>query len=195
MCKIPALQAQHRAPPSAFATTAAAAEMAKRAVSTTTASSVTGSSGRSGSGDSSGVGRGVSVFSPTDEFARRHIGPSAADQLSMLEKCGFGSLEELLSHTLPPDIRLPFRLPLEPALSESEALSQLREMMAKNRVLKSFIGMGYHETLVPSVIQRNVLENPGWYTAYTPYQAEISQGRLQSLLNYQTMVADLTGRW
>lgn len=111
----------------------------------------------------------------------------------MLDYLGFESLESLIDATVPSNIRLKGPLSLEPSMSESEALMSLKSMVSENKVLKSFIGMGFYETLVPAVIQRNMLENPGWYTAYTPYQAEIAQGRLQSLLNFQTMVADVTG--
>ena len=111
----------------------------------------------------------------------------------MLDYLGFKSLDQLIDATVPQQIRLNKKLNMDPALSESEALSKLKGIMGKNKVLKSFIGMGYYETLTPGVILRNVLENPGWYTAYTPYQAEIAQGRLQSLLNFQTMVSELTG--
>ena len=111
----------------------------------------------------------------------------------MLKTLGFDSMEGLISSTVPRQIRLTQPVPLSEPLTESEALRSLKSMMSKNKVLKSFIGMGYYETLTPAVIQRNMLENPGWYTSYTPYQAEISQGRMESLLNFQTMVADLTG--
>jgi glycine dehydrogenase len=121
------------------------------------------------------------------------MGSQGSDRQAMLEKCGFNSMEDLMNSTIPSQIRNPKTLDLEPARSETEALDHLKQMMGKNVVNKSFIGMGYYETKTPYVILRNVLENPGWYTAYTPYQAEISQGRLQSLLNFQTMVTDMTG--
>lgn len=111
----------------------------------------------------------------------------------MLKTVGFNTLEELTASTVPAQIRLQGPLFLEPAIGESEALAALKKIMSKNVVNKSFIGMGYYETLTPTVILRNMLENPGWYTSYTPYQAEIAQGRLNSLLNFQTMVSDLTG--
>merc|ERR1711880_1818 len=101
-------------------------------------------------------------------------------------------MEELVDSTVPAQIRLPKNLDLDPALTETEALEKIKGMMSQNKVNKSFIGMGYYETNLPGVILRNVLENPGWYTAYTPYQAEIAQGRLESLLNFQTMVCELT---
>merc|ERR1712023_138800 len=112
--------------------------------------------------------------------------------MGMLEKVGFSTMEELVESTVPAQIRLPKDLDMEPALTETEALEKIKGMMSQNKVNKSFIGMGYYETNLPGVILRNVLENPGWYTAYTPYQAEIAQGRLESLLNFQTMVTDLT---
>lgn len=112
---------------------------------------------------------------------------------AMLDKVGFSNLSTLIDSSVPQDIRLNKDLIMDPPMSESEALTALKIIMSKNQVKKSFIGMGYYEVLVPNVIQRNLLENPGWYTSYTPYQAEIAQGRLQSLLNFQTMVSDLTG--
>lgn len=133
------------------------------------------------------------VFKPTDQFLSRHMGSQGSDKQKMLEVVGFNSLDDLVASTVPSSIRLPEKLNLDAPLSETEALQKLKGIMGKNKVLKSFIGMGYYETQTPGVILRNVLENPGWYTAYTPYQAEIAQGRLQSLLNFQTMVTDLTG--
>lgn len=136
---------------------------------------------------------GADVFTATDQFLHRHMGSQGEDRQAMLTKLGFKDMESLIDATLPPQIRLSKKLSLDAPLSETEALASLKRIMSKNKVLKSFIGAGYYETIVPGVIQRNVLENPGWYTAYTPYQAEIAQGRLQSLLNFQTMVTDLTG--
>lgn len=127
------------------------------------------------------------------EFIMRHIGPRDEDVVTMLEEIGVASLDELISGTLPPSIQLNEPLDLPLAITESDTLEKLRGMASLNRVQHSMIGMGYHETILPPVIQRNVLENPGWYTAYTPYQAEISQGRLEALLNFQQMVCDLTG--
>ncbi len=128
------------------------------------------------------------------QFAHRHIGTSVpADRDAMLKQIGVGSISELINKTVPDRIRLSKELNLSAPLTESEALAKLKSIAEKNVVNKSFIGMGYSETTVPPVILRNMLENPGWYTAYTPYQAEVSQGRLQSLLNFQTLVADLTG--
>ncbi|WP_390884421.1 aminomethyl-transferring glycine dehydrogenase [Humisphaera borealis] len=128
-----------------------------------------------------------------DPFDRRHIGPSEAEMKAMLELIGVKSLDELVSKTVPQSIRSARPLLVPPAASEFEALTELRAIVSQNKVFKSYIGMGYTGTICPPVIQRNILENPGWYTQYTPYQAEISQGRLEALLNYQTMVSDLTG--
>jgi glycine dehydrogenase len=126
-------------------------------------------------------------------FSSRHIGPNANEKNAMLNKIGVASIHELIDKTIPPHIRLAGELDISDGLSEQEYLQHILELGKKNKVFKSFIGMGYNETIVPSVILRNVLENPGWYTAYTPYQAEISQGRLEALLNFQTMVMELTG--
>ena len=128
-----------------------------------------------------------------DSFIRRHIGPSDADVQEMLRVVGYETLDALVDATVPEAIRLRRPLALPGQKSEYEALAQLRETARRNQLYKSFIGMGYADTIVPPVIQRNVLENPGWYTAYTPYQAEIAQGRLEALLNFQTMVIDLVG--
>jgi glycine dehydrogenase len=133
------------------------------------------------------------VFTPTDQFLARHMGSQGEEKQAMLDTVGFSSLDDLVASTVPKAIKLDKHLKLDEPLSESEAYHKLKGIMSKNKVLKSFIGMGYYETLTPAVIQRNILENPGWYTAYTPYQAEIAQGRLQSLLNFQTMITDLTG--
>lgn len=133
------------------------------------------------------------IFAARDTFIGRHMGSQGKDKTKMLTKLGFNSLESLIDATVPDQIRLAKPLKLDAPLTESEALAKLKGIMSKNKVLKSFIGTGYYETITPPVILRNVLENPGWYTAYTPYQAEIAQGRLQSLLNFQTMVCDLTG--
>ena len=129
----------------------------------------------------------------TDRFINRHIGPDAAAQAEMARACGFDSVAALVNAAVPAHIRLTQPLDLPAALTESEALARLKGIAARNQVYRSYIGMGYHETLTPPVIQRNILENPGWYTPYTPYQAEISQGRLEGLLNFQTLITDLTG--
>jgi len=127
------------------------------------------------------------------DFIGRHIGPSKEDVQRMLEVVGAESLDELAASTLPPDIQDDTPLDLPPALNEYETLRALRRLAARNQLRHNMIGLGYAETITPTVILRNVLENPGWYTSYTPYQAEISQGRLEALLNFQTMVCDLTG--
>jgi glycine dehydrogenase len=127
-----------------------------------------------------------------DEFARRHIGPNAAETGEMLALLGRKNLGELVDAAVPKKIRAAKRLNLPAARSEFEALAELRRIAGENKVFRSFIGQGYYDCITPPVIQRNVLENPGWYTQYTPYQAEISQGRLEALLNFQTMVSDLT---
>ena len=132
------------------------------------------------------------TLTPTTEFPRRHIGPGPDEARQMLDLLGYAGLDELVSRAVPAKIRLAGPLNLPPAQSEFDALRDLKCIAMQNQVFRSFIGMGYHDCITPPVIQRNVLENPGWYTQYTPYQAEISQGRLEALLNFQTMVADLT---
>ncbi|HMB64990.1 MAG TPA: aminomethyl-transferring glycine dehydrogenase, partial [Eudoraea sp.] len=129
----------------------------------------------------------------TDVFASRHIGIREKDIPHMLKTIEVTSLEQLIYETLPDDIRLSEPLELDEAMNEYEFLSHIYALSEKNDVFKSYIGLGYHESLMPSVIKRNIMENPGWYTAYTPYQAEIAQGRLEALLNFQTMICDLTG--
>src|SRR6201994_146581 len=126
------------------------------------------------------------------DFAVRHIGPTSAEQRHMLDSLGYSSLDELITAALPAGTP-PSAPDLPDPLTETQALAELRRMADRNRVLTSMIGLGYYDTITPAVIRRNVLENPAWYTAYTPYQPEISQGRLEALLNFQTMVADLTG--
>ena len=121
------------------------------------------------------------------------MGPTHEESISMLQTIGFQSFDDLVKSTVPSDIMTDKPLSLEDPKTESEALAQIKTFADRNKVMKSFIGQGYYDTQVPSVILRNVLENPGWYTAYTPYQAEISQGRLEMLLNFQTLVVDLTG--
>ncbi len=127
------------------------------------------------------------------DFTRRHIGPDDADCAEMLEALELTSLDHLVADTVPSSIRDDTPLALPPALSEMEALAELRAMAEKNKVATSMLGLGYHDTIMPPVVLRNVLENPAWYTAYTPYQAEVSQGRLEALLNFQQMIMDLTG--
>ncbi|MCX7193475.1 MAG: glycine dehydrogenase (aminomethyl-transferring), partial [Proteobacteria bacterium] len=128
-----------------------------------------------------------------DQFVNRHNGPSDQDVQAMLAKIDAPSLDALIDQTIPASIRLKAPLNLPEGLSEHAYLQHLRGIAAKNRLYKTYIGLGYYDTILPPVIQRNVLENPGWYTAYTPYQAEIAQGRLEALLNFQTMIVDLTG--
>ena len=135
----------------------------------------------------------LSVLEQHDDFIARHIGPDDKDIAAMLAAIGAASLDQLIEQTVPAAIRLAAPLALPEAKSEHEALADIKAIAAKNSATKSLIGMGYHDTITPKVILRNVMENPGWYTAYTPYQAEIAQGRLEALLNYQQMVIDLTG--
>ncbi len=129
----------------------------------------------------------------TDAFALRHIGPRENDLQHMLKTIGVDSIEQLVYETLPNDIRLKAPLALDPAMTEYEFANHIQALGNKNKMFKSYIGLGYNQAIVPAVIQRNVFENPGWYTAYTPYQAEIAQGRLEAILNFQTMVIELTG--
>ena len=159
-----------------------------------------GAAGAVAPGGSPGTrsGDGGAVLNPTDTFVRRHLGANEDEVRQMLAAIGVGSLAELVRETVPESI---FRaeplalagLPADRELGEQELLGELRAIVGRNRVCRSFLGMGYYGCLTPGVIQRNILENPGWYTQYTPYQSEISQGRLEALLNFQTMVADLTG--
>ncbi len=133
------------------------------------------------------------ITNDPDTFVRRHIGPSEADVADMLTALGYDSLAAFVDATVPDSIRANRPLGIGPSRTEYDVLGEIRRIASKNRVFRSYIGLGYHDTFTPPVIQRNILENPGWYTAYTPYQSEIAQGRLEALLNYQTMVADLTG--
>ena len=128
-----------------------------------------------------------------NEFIQRHIGPNEADTNTMLKTIGENSLASLIDKTVPVGIRMQKLPDIPGAMSEYEYLKHIKEISLKNKVFTNFIGQGYYDTITPSVILRNIFENPGWYTQYTPYQAEISQGRLESLLNFQTMVSDLTG--
>src|ERR1044072_9226757 len=127
-----------------------------------------------------------------NSFARRHIGPNEEEVRVMLRELGFEDLDSLVEAAVPRNIRLDRDLNLPAAKSEMEALAELRAISRKNKIPRSFIGCGYSDSITPPVIQRNILENPGWYTAYTPYQAELAQGRLEALLNFQQMVVDLT---
>src|SRR5262245_25969141 len=126
----------------------------------------------------------------TDQFVSRHNGPREKEVKEMLKKIGASSVDELINQTVPANIRLKKPLAKVGAMSESQYLKHLRELGKKNKVFRSYIGLGYYNNILPSVIQRNVLENPGWYTAYTPYQAEIAQGRLEAILNFQTVAMD-----
>ncbi|HTM93832.1 MAG TPA: hypothetical protein VL095_15530, partial [Flavisolibacter sp.] len=136
----------------------------------------------------------MSLFeSQSKEFQRRHNGPNESQTKEMLKTIGVNSLDELIDRTVPAGIRMSHDLNLPPAMSEAEYLSHIKDVSLKNKIFKNYIGQGYYDTITPSVILRNLFENPAWYTQYTPYQAEISQGRLESLLNYQTVVSDLTG--
>src|SRR5262245_352349 len=126
------------------------------------------------------------------EFISRHIGPNEHETKQMLKTIGEPDLDTLMNKTVPPAIRMTHALNLPPAMSENQYLQHIKDVSLLNKVYKNYIGQGYYDTITPSVILRNVFENPGWYTQYTPYQAEISQGRLESLLNFQTMVSDLT---
>ena len=129
----------------------------------------------------------------TEQFQNRHNGPSEQDVADMLKKINATTLDALIDQTVPADIRLKEPLNLPSGMSEYAYLQHLRSLAVKNKLYKSYIGLGYYDNILPPVIQRNILENPGWYTAYTPYQAEIAQGRLEALLNFQTMIVDLTG--
>src|SRR6266550_8682741 len=120
-------------------------------------------------------------------FADRHVGPNMDEVAQMLRELGFENLDALVDATVPKNIRLDRPLELPKEKSENEALAELRALASKNKVARNFIGAGYSDTITPPVIQRNILENPGWYTAYTPYQAEVAQGRLEALVNFQTM--------
>ena len=128
-----------------------------------------------------------------EKFVDRHVGPNHEEVKEMLKDIGVNSLDQLIDETIPENIRLKEKLNLPETLSEYRLIAYLGELAKKNKILKSYIGLGYYGTVTPSVILRNILENPGWYTQYTPYQAEISQGRLEALLNFQTAVSDLTG--
>ena len=126
-------------------------------------------------------------------FVTRHIGSKTSHIKEMLRELGFSSLSELSEAVVPKNILIQSELDLPQKISEADTIKYLQKLAKSNSVFRSFIGMGYYGTFVPSVIKRNILENPGWYTQYTPYQPEISQGRLEALLNFQTMVSDLTG--
>ena len=127
-----------------------------------------------------------------ENFTRRHIGPNSSELNKILSTIGVTSVEQLLEQTIPEKIRLKNDLNIPEGISEMEFLKEIKKLSSLNQKFKTYIGLGYHDTFTPSVIQRNILENPGWYTAYTPYQPEIAQGRLEALLNFQTMVCDIT---
>ena len=127
-----------------------------------------------------------------DNFVNRHNGPAVNEQQKMLDVIGVKTMDELIEKTVPAAIRLPKPLDLPEGMTEGEYLNHIHRLMAKNKIYRSYIGMGTYNTYTPAVILRNIFENPGWYTSYTPYQAEISQGRIEALLNYQTMVSSLT---
>ncbi|MFO7998790.1 MAG: glycine dehydrogenase (aminomethyl-transferring), partial [Bacteroidales bacterium] len=129
----------------------------------------------------------------TNNFFHRHNGIRKDDEHKMLKTIGLKSTDALIDQTIPASIRLKKDLNLPDGMNEYEYLGHLRQLAAKNKLFRTYIGMGYYNTILPGVIQRNILENPGWYTSYTPYQAEISQGRLEALLNFQTVISDLTG--
>ena len=135
----------------------------------------------------------LAVLEQREMFQRRHIGPSSFEQVKMLESLGIDSLEALIDQAVPASIRMKNALELPSSMTEVDVLKELKSIASENQIARSFIGMGYYNTITPNVILRNLLENPGWYTAYTPYQAEVSQGRLEALLNYQQMVMDMTG--
>jgi len=138
----------------------------------------------------------AATLAAKDRFAARHLGPRESDHAAMLEAVGVDSIDDIVRKTVPSQILLDRALDLgkySPGLAESDALVEMKRIADKNKVNRSFIGMGYYDTKTPAVILRNVLENPGWYTQYTPYQPEVAQGRLESLMNFQTMISDLTG--
>ena len=127
------------------------------------------------------------------EFTGRHVGVNDEDHQKMISAIGVKSLEQLIEETVPSSIRLADEMPIEEGMTESDFFRHMNSLSKKNVINSTYIGKGYYPTITPAVIQRNILENPGWYTAYTPYQAEIAQGRLEGLLNFQTMIIDLTG--
>lgn len=135
----------------------------------------------------------MNSFEHPDKFVNRHIGPRDNEIDEMLKVTGVSSLDELIDQTIPSSIKLKNNLSLDEPLTEYWFMEKLKKIARKNRIFKSYIGMGYYNTTMPAVIQRNILENPGWYTQYTPYQAEISQGRLEALMTFQTTIIDLTG--
>lgn len=129
----------------------------------------------------------------TNNFASRHNGPQEQDVKTMLKTIGVGSINELIDKTIPSQIRFEDKINLPAGMNEFEYMNHIKAIAAKNKIYKSYIGMGFYNTILPGVLQRNILENPGWYTSYTPYQAEISQGRLEALFTFQTVIASMTG--
>src|ERR1041385_3723089 len=146
-----------------------------------------------GAGSTPAKAQTSDLLSHPDRFPSRHIGPNGEETRQMLETLSYSSLDALIDEAIPGRIRLRRQLQLPTGRSEFDVLAALRAIAAQNQVFRSYIGMGYHDCITPPVIQRNLLENPGWYTQYTPYQAEIAQGRLEAMLNFQTLVIDLTG--
>jgi glycine dehydrogenase len=192
----PSSTAPSAAPPSS--TVAAGASLSSTVAAGASLSSPAAAGAAGGGGGALAFERPAARLQPTDTFVRRHLGPQEEEVRQMLQVLGVASLEDLVRETVPAAIRLGRRLTLaglpdDRELGEREVLQALRGLVGRNQVYRSFLGMGYHDCIVPGVIQRNILENPGWYTQYTPYQPEISQGRLEALLNFQTLVADLTG--
>ena len=135
----------------------------------------------------------MNIFEHPDKFVDRHIGPGQDDVNEMLKTIGVSTFDQLINETIPSSIRLKESLKLNKPVTEYRFIENLKKIAERNKVFKSYIGMGYYNTITPAVIQRNILENPGWYTQYTPYQAEISQGRLEALINFQTVITELTG--
>ena len=133
------------------------------------------------------------IDNSSKEFIYRHIGPSEEEQKTMLKAVGYSSLEDLMENTVPEKILLKNELKINDPLSENDALKKLKSISKQNKIFRNFIGMGYYNSFTPNVILRNILENPGWYTSYTPYQPEVAQGRLEMLLNFQQLIIDLTG--
>ena len=127
------------------------------------------------------------------EFIQRHIGPTSHEENTMVKKVGAHSLEDLIEKTVPQKILIKYNLKIDEPMSENDALKKLKLLSKRNEIYRNFIGMGYYNTITPNVILRNILENPGWYTSYTPYQPEVAQGRLEMLLNFQQVIMDLTG--
>ena len=167
---------------------------AKPATSSSNGRSPAGSDARPQNADGLylAAGNRAALLQRTDSFVQRHLGPDPGEVQAMLESIGLKSLDKLIEQTIPPQIRFQRSLALPGPRPESDVLAEMADIASHNQLFRSFIGIGYYDTITPPVILRNILENPGWYTQYTPYQAEIAQGRLEALLNFQTMVSDLT---